>query len=95
MHSFLKFLFSSDNKTKTFEDTATVKLWKNRCLSNTLIRMFLEIMCANATHRFNFNLWLVADLLGLSLFPKSCKVLQGYLFISVFLACLMHYFCFY
>ena len=43
------------------------------------MRMFLEIMCANATHRFNFNLWLVADLLGLSLFAKSCKVLQDYL----------------
>ena len=28
MHSFVKFRFSSDNKTKPLEDTATVKLWK-------------------------------------------------------------------
>ena len=48
--------------------------------------MFLEIMCANAIHHFNFNLWLVINLLGLSLFPKSCKVLQDYL--SFFHFCL-------
>ena len=27
-HSFVKFLISSDSKTKPLEDTATVKLWK-------------------------------------------------------------------
>ena len=28
MQSFVKFLFSSDSKTKPLEDIATVKLWK-------------------------------------------------------------------
>ena len=28
VHSIVKFLFSSDSKTKPLEDTATVKLWK-------------------------------------------------------------------
>ena len=76
MHSFVKFLFSSDSKTKPLEDTATVKFWE---------QYSYQIMCANETQHFNFNLWLIADLLGLSLFAqrkkknnKSCKVLQDY-----------------
>ena len=85
MHSFVKFLFSSDNKTKLLKIQLQLNFGKP-LLEQALIRMFLEIMCANATHRFNFNLWLVADLLGLSLFPKSCKVLQDYL--SFFQVCL-------
>ena len=28
VHSIVKFLFSSDSKTKPLEDIATVKLWK-------------------------------------------------------------------
>ena len=86
-HAFICLIsFQQWQQNQTFEDTATVKLWKIVAWAMLLSECFLKL-CAQMQHNlFNFNLWLVADLLGLSLFPKSCKVLHDYL--SFFQFCL-------
>ena len=47
MQSFVKFLFSSDGKTKPLEDTATVKLWKTVALQDylSLFHFCVHVSC--------------------------------------------------
>ena len=61
---------------------------------NTLIRMFLEVMCANAKHRFNFKItfgWLLiyTMYLGYLSFLRAAKF-SRIIFLSFTFACMSH-----
>ena len=74
-HAFICLIsFQQWQQNQTFEDTATVKLWKIVAWAMLLSECFLKL-CAQMQHNlFNFNLWLVADLLGL---PYKRKFSRG------------------
>ena len=89
MHSFVKFLSSSDNKTKPLEDTATVKLWKTVAWAILLSECFLKL-CAQMQHNvltLTFG-WLLIYLGYLS-FPRAAKF-SRIIFLFFSFACMSH-----
>ena len=87
MHSFVKFLFSSDKKPQTFEDTATVKLWKIVAGAMLLSECFLKL-CAQMQHiilTLSFG-WLLIYL-GYFSFLRAAK-LSRIIFLSFSFACM-------
>ena len=86
MHSFVKYLWQQN---QTFEDTATVKLWKTVAWAMLLSECFLKL-CAQMQHivlTLTFGRWLIY--LGYLSFLGAAKF-SRIIFLSFSFACMSH-----